>query len=150
MERSSPWSLLIFATSLGGEKPSCGWAGPRDCLATPPFALGFALWVDGTFAIDGSFMFVDGSGEVKVMKIPLNVEHLIWDRKLQPHGLPGVRAHLKHTPNQRSCSPEWGGPLPSMWNMLVAEDSGPLNPGCLYFILFYFIFRYNIDELLKN
>lgn len=71
MECSSPWSLLIFATSLGGEKPSCGWAGPRDCLATPPFALGFALWVDGTFAIDGSFMFVDGSGEVKVMKIPL-------------------------------------------------------------------------------
>ena len=30
-----------------------------------------------------------------------------------------------------------------MWNMLVAKDSGPLNPG----FLFFFFFCYNIDEL---
>ena len=27
MEHSSPWSLLISATLLGGKKTSCGWAG---------------------------------------------------------------------------------------------------------------------------
>ena len=68
MEHSSPWSLLISATLLGGKKTSCGWAG---CLAKPPFALGFALWVDGTRGVDGSFMFMNGSREVKVVKIPL-------------------------------------------------------------------------------
>ena len=68
------------------------------------------------------------------------------DRKSQPRGLPGVRARFKHTPNQRSCSPEWGGPLPSMCNMLVAKDSGPLHPG----FHFFFFFVYNIDELFKK
>ena len=71
MEHSSPWSLLISATLLGGKKTSCGWAGPGGCLAKPPFALGFALWVDGTRGVGGSFMFMNGSREVKVVKIPL-------------------------------------------------------------------------------
>lgn len=69
MEHSSCWSFCVFATSLGGEKNSCGWAGQGGCLAKPPFALGFVLFC--AHGVDGSFMSADSSEEVKVLKIPL-------------------------------------------------------------------------------